>query len=224
MDTNRAFIKTLNDYYDGNNDCNSIIIPNTFGIRKVDCDLIIGKIDNKEIRITEKICMNFSLIGNYIWNCLSMRRKYLNYAIIGYIANAIKYNSNIIRIHLDTISCIVGAELNNRMYQECLADLKRYSIIKNTSVRGMYEVNPLAVFKGSVFKLLDIAEEYGIKGFVDDGDKVILDKFAITEDKEGKKVKVILNGKYHNKSNKDNKDNKEVKQINCDNIRYSFDK
>ena len=68
--------------------------------------------------------MNFSLIGNYIWNCLSMRRKYLNYAIIGYIANAIKYNSNIIRIHLDTISCIVGAELNNRMYQECLADLK----------------------------------------------------------------------------------------------------
>lgn len=39
--------------------------------------------------------------------------------------------------------------------------------------------------------------------------------------KEGKKVKVILNGKYHNKSNKDNK---EVKQINCDNIRYSFDK
>lgn len=84
----------------------------------------------------------------------------------------------------------------------------------------MYEVNPLAVFKGSVFKLLDIAEEYGIKGFVDDGDKVIIDKFAITEDKEGKKVKVILNGKYHNKSNKDNK---EVKQINCDNIRYSFD-
>lgn len=73
--------------------------------------------------------------------------------------------------------------------------------------------------KRSVFKLLDIAEEYGIKGFVDDGDKVILDKFAITEDKEGKKVKVILNGKYHNK---DNKDNKEVKQINCDNIRYSF--
>lgn len=39
MDTNRAFIKTLNDYYDGNNDCNSIIIPNTFGIRKVDCNL-----------------------------------------------------------------------------------------------------------------------------------------------------------------------------------------
>lgn len=65
----------------------------------------------------------------------------------------------------------------------------------------------------------DLKEEYGIKGFVDDGDKVILDKFAITEDKEGKKVKVILNGKYHNK---DNKDNKEVKQINCDNIRYSF--
>ena len=59
MDTNRAFIKTLNDYYDGNNDCNSIIIPNTFGIRKVDCDLIIGKIDNKEIRITEKILYEF---------------------------------------------------------------------------------------------------------------------------------------------------------------------
>lgn len=37
---------------------------------------------------------------------------------------------------------------------------------------------------------------------------------------KGKKVKVILNGKYHNKSNKDNK---EVKQINRDNIIYSFD-
>lgn len=220
MEANKVFVKDLNDYYDGNNDCNSIIIPNTFGIRKVDCDLIIGKIDNKEIRITEKICMNFSLIGNYIWNCLSMRRKYLNYAIIGYIANAIKYNSNIIRITPDTVKCIVNAEVSNRTYQEAIADLKRCFVIKNTSVRGMYEVNPLAVFKGSVFKLLDIAEEYGIKGFVDDGDKVILDKFAITEDKEGKKVKVILNGKYHNKSNKDNK---EVKQINCDNIRYSFD-
>lgn len=127
----------------------------------------------------------------------------------------------IIRITSDIVKCIVNAEISNRTYQEAIADLKRCFVIKNTSVRSMYEVNPLAVFKGSVFKLIDIAEEYGIKGFVDDGDKVILDKFAITEDKEGKKVKVILNGKYHNK---DNKDNKEVKQINCDNIRYSFDK
>lgn len=197
MDANKTFVQSLNQYYDGDLECKSIIIPNSFGIRKVDCDTLIGKIDNKEIRITEKICMDYSLIGNYIWNCFSTKRKYLNYALIGYIANAIRFNSNIIRINIDILRGVVGSELSTRDYLNTISSFKKYSIIKDLNVRGMYEINPLAVFKGSIFKLINIAEEYGIKGYFDNGDKVILDKYAVIKDKAGKDVRVILNKKYY---------------------------
>lgn len=218
MDANRDFIQTLNQYYDGELDCNSIIIPNSFGIRKVDSNEIIAKIGNKEFRTTTKICMNFTLIGDYVWNCLAQRRKYLDYAIVGYIANSIKFNSNIVRINADIIKGIVGAELSNRNYQESMADLKRYSIIRDISVRGMFEVNPLAIFKGNIYQLINIWEEKHIKGYFDDGDKVILDKFAVVKDKMGEDVRVILNRKYY----KEEKSKKE--KVNMDKLKgLTFD-
>ncbi len=196
MDANKVFIQDLNKYYDGDLDCKSIIVPNSFGIRKVDCDVVIGKIDNKEIKITEKVCMDYTMVGNYVWNCLSSKRSYLPYAIVGYIANAIRYNSNIIRINPDIIKGIVCSEIDNRTYLNAVAHLKRINVIKSLDARGMYEVNPLAIFKGSIYKFVNIAEQYGIIGYVDDGNKVLLDKFGVVGHKNDE-VKVILNKKYY---------------------------
>lgn len=196
MDANRVFVQDLNKYYDGDLDCKSIIVPTSFGLRKVDCDIVVGKIDNKEIRITEKICMDYTMVGNYVWSSLASKRSYLPYAIVGYIANAIKYNSNVIRINPDIIKGIVCAEIDNRTYLNAIAHLKRINVIKPIDARSMYEVNPLAVFKGSIYKFINIAEQYGIVGYVDDGNKILLDKFGVVEHKTDN-VKVILNKKYY---------------------------
>lgn len=196
MDANRVFVQDLNKYYDGDLDCKSIIVPTSFGLRKVDCDIVVGKIDNKEIKITEKICMDYTMVGNYVWNSLASKRSYLPYAIVGYIANAIKYNSNVIRINPDIIKGIVCAEIDNRTYPNAIAYLKQINVIKPLDVRSMYEVNPLAVFKGSIYKFINIAEQYGIVGYVDDGNKILLDKFGVVEHKTDN-VKVILNKKYY---------------------------
>lgn len=49
MDANRVFVQDLNKYYDGDLDCKSIIVPTSFGLRKVDCDIVVGKIDTISI-------------------------------------------------------------------------------------------------------------------------------------------------------------------------------
>lgn len=199
MDSNKVFVKTLNDYYDGVYDCNSIIIPNTFGIKKVEGNTVVGKVYGKEVKVTEKLCVNFNLIGNYVWQCLSQERKYLPYAIVGYISTAIKYNTNIIRVNQDIIKGIVGSSISLRTYLEAMSTLKRYNIIKDTKIRSIYEVNPLAIFKGSVMYFMDICEKNNINKFYYDGDKIVFDRFAVLsgnyKDKTNEKVTIIENKK-----------------------------
>lgn len=197
MDASRQFSKELYDFCEGNLECKSIIIPNSFSIKRISSSTAVAKYDNKEIIVTEKICNNYTMIGNIIWSNLANRRKYLDYAIVGYIANAINFNTNVIRLDINIIKSLVCKEINARTYMDSIVTLKELNIIKSTNVRGVFAVNPIMIFKGSIFKLLDIIDTYDITANSVTEDKVNIDKFAIAKDVKATNIKVIYNKKYY---------------------------
>lgn len=223
MNTETLFNKNLIDYLDDIKSSKGIIVPNKFNIYKTDCNKLVSKLGNKSIIISNIIHRDFTTIGNYVWGILSKERKYLLYAIVGYIAQSIKFNSNIIRITPERIKGYVLSEINNRDFYNAINFLKAYNVIGDCKIKSCYVVNPIAIYKGDIYKFVEVCEQAGfVEAIKDNDDKLIIDKYAIIKDTFLKDIEVVLNKTYYtNKIDNniiENKNNKE-KMIEA---QYSF--
>ena len=213
MVTVKVFIQEINSYLDGDKECNGVIVPNKFNIYKSECNNVIAKMGNKSIVLTEKILQDFTIVGSYVWDVLASQRKYLYYSIIGYIAQNIKYNSNIIRLTPERLRGYIGSEIANRDYYNAINYLKNYSIIADCDIKGCFTVNPIAIFKGSIYKFVELCEDNGMsEAHINNKDTLLIDKALVIKDKMASKVEILLNKKYY-------------KEVNIrKELSYSFDK
>lgn len=197
MANDRVFVQDINNYLEDDKSCNGIIIPNQFNLYKSETNKVIGKFGNKSLIITEQILQDFTIVGKYVWEVLSNNRKLANYDIIGYIAKHIKYNSNIIKLNSERLRGYTGVELSNRDYTTAIATLKRYNIIGDCNIKGCFAVNPIAIFKGSIYKFVELYEENKMDCYINEDNKVIVDKAIIIKDKKCSKFDIIYNREYH---------------------------
>lgn len=201
MTKDTAFSKELKDYLEDVKTCNGIIIPNKFNLYRKDNNKVIGKIGNMTVVQTEQIIREYAIIGKYVLSALSKLQKFLPYAIVSYIAETIKFNSNIIKISPDIIrgyTCISG--LNARTYSQAMSILMNYSVIAETSIKHVYAVNPIAIYKGVIFKFLEINDEHKLSDCIIEDDKLIIDKAVIVKDKKGLNTELIRNAKYSDRT------------------------
>lgn len=204
MDSAKVFKQTVNDYLEGNIKSNGIIVPNNFNIYKTQTNDIISKIGNKSIVVTEKILQDFTIVGNYVWNTLKLKRSYLSYAMIGYIAQTIHYNSNIIKLSIERMRGYLNTEIGNRDYYTTISYLRNMNIIGDCDIKGCFVVNPIAVYKGNIYKYVDICETNGLSArMVDEKDRLIIDKIAVIKDKYGNDIDIILNRANYKESIKE---------------------
>lgn len=200
MTKQEEFKQTLNSNIDEDK---AIVLPNPFNIRKEDCNKIIAKLDNKSIVVTEKILQDYTIIGNYVWDCLSSINKCLTYSIVGYIAQNIKFNSNAIKINIERLRGYTKREIDRRVYSSAMNVLLNFHIIKESEVKYIYNVNPLAIFKGNIYKFIEMCETYGLNTTINVNEKTCIDKFLVLKDKLAKDVQVVINRAYSNKTIKE---------------------
>lgn len=204
MDSKRVFKDVLNDYLEGNVKSNGIIVPNNFNIYRTPSNDIISKIGNKSIVVTEKILQDFTIIGTYVWNSLKVKRNYLPYAIVGYVAQTIKYNTNIVKISVERLRGYLNSEISLRDYYSAMSYLKNISIIGDCDIKNCFVVNPIAIYKGNIYKYVDICETNGLSArMVDEKDRLIIDKIAVIKDKYGNDIDIILNRANYKESIKE---------------------
>lgn len=198
MDINKDFEDSILDYLDDNKQSNGIIVSNRFPIYKNDCNKLVSKMGNKSLIITESILRDFTIIGNYVWDCLKGNKKYLYYATIGYIAQNIKYNSNIIRLSPDRLRGYLGIEIANRDYYTMISFFKSFSIIADCEIKQCFTINPIAIYKGDIYKFVELCEANGLQeSVVNNKDKLLIDKAVIIKDKLINNIEVLYNNKYY---------------------------
>lgn len=198
MIKDKDFKEVIINALEDNNKVAGVIVPNKFPLYKNECNKIISKMGNKTIVITESILQDFTIIGKYVWAALKSNRKLINYGIVSYIAENIKFNSNIIRLNQERIRGYLSTEICNRDYYNAISFLESFSIISKCDISGCYTVNPIAIYKGNIYQFVDISESNEIQAhYSDNNDKLLIDKAVILKDKYATKTEVILNKKYY---------------------------
>lgn len=169
----------------------SVIVPNRFGLIIHDNNKIICNLpDGKQIINPNNVYFEYSIIGKYITSNLE------NFStdelrIIGFIADNIKYDSNIIYMSKEMIGGRKGRKINPRPYYTAIMSLCNKSIISRTEFLNVYAVNPICIFKGSITKYLHYCKEMLSNGkvIIDDTNKASFTKIVfILNDKEYKVI------------------------------------
>lgn len=137
-----------------------LVVANPFSYNKSTRTGIVAEFDNdyhlsKEVGIKR----NFVTIGMRVWDIIRKNRYAVIISFIGYIAENIKFNSNVIYISHDLIKGYGLVKPNYRDYYNAIAYLEDENIIKRTNIRNIYVVNPIYIFRGDVNKLINIISE-----------------------------------------------------------------
>lgn len=170
-----------------------LVVANPFSYNKSARTGIIAEFDNgyhlsKEVGIKR----NFVTIGMRVWDIIRKNRYAVIISFIGYIAENIKFNSNVIYISHDLIKGYGLVKPNYRDYYNAIAYLEDENIIKRTNIRNIYVVNPIYIFRGDVNKLINIINEAKLIKTFDDKDRLIVDKFVLFKNDTDKGI-VIAN-------------------------------
>lgn len=170
-----------------------LVVANPFSYNKSTRTGIIAEFDNgyhlsKEVGIKR----NFVTIGMRVWDIIRKNRYAVIISFIGYIAENIKFNSNVIYISHDLIKGYGLVKPNYRDYYNAIAYLEDENIIKRTNIRNIYVVNPIYIFRGDVNKLINIISEAKLIKTFDDKDRLIVDKFVLFKNDTDKGI-VIAN-------------------------------
>lgn len=170
-----------------------LVVANPFSYNKSTRTGIVAEFDNgyhlsKEVGIKR----NFVTIGMRVWDIIRKNRYAVIISFIGYIAENIKFNSNVIYISHDLIKGYGLVKPNYRDYYNAVAYLEDENIIKRTNIRNIYVVNPIYIFRGDVNKLINIISEAKLIKTFDDKDRLIVDKFVLFKNDTDKGI-VIAN-------------------------------
>lgn len=170
-----------------------LVVANPFSYNKSTRTGIVAEFDNgyhlsKEVGIKR----NFVTIGMRVWDIIRKNRYAVIISFIGYIAENIKFNSNIIYISHDLIKGYGLVKPNRRDYYNAIAYLEDENIIKRTNLQNIYVVNPIYIFRGDVNKLINIISEAKLIKTFDDKDRLIVDKFVLFKNDTDKGI-VIAN-------------------------------
>lgn len=170
-----------------------LVVANPFSYNKSTRTGIVVEFDNgyhlsKEVGIKR----NFVTIGMRVWDIIRKNRYGVIISFIGYIAENIKFNSNVIYISHDLIKGYGLVKPNYRDYYNAIAYLEDENIIKRTNIRNIYVVNPIYIFRGDVNKLINIISEAKLIKTFDDKDRLIVDKFVLFKNDTDKGI-VIAN-------------------------------
>lgn len=170
-----------------------LVVANPFSYNKSTRTGIVAEFDNgyhlsKEVGIKR----NFVTIGMRVWDIIRKNRYAVIISFIGYIAENIKFNSNVIYISHDLIKGYGLVKPNYRDYYNAIAYLEDENIIKRTNIRNIYVVNPIYIFRGDVNKLINIISEAKLIKTFDDKDRLIVDKFVLFKNDTDKGI-VIAN-------------------------------
>ena len=216
-----------------------LVVANPFSYNKSTRTGIVAEFDNgyhlsKEVGIKR----NFVTIGMRVWDIIRKNRYAVIISFIGYIAENIKFNSNVIYISHDLIKGYGLVKPNRRDYYNAIAYLEDENIIKRTNLQNIYVVNPIYIFRGDVNKLINIISEAKLIKTFDDKDRLIVDKFVLFKNDTDKGI-VIANKdlyatevidisedwvKYNSNDSKDNDENTEDKNYEDNsNVCWCFD-
>ena len=170
-----------------------LVVANPFSYNKSTRTGIVAEFDNgyhlsKEVGIKR----NFVTIDMRVWDIIRKNRYAVIISFIGYIAENIKFNSNVIYISHDLIKGYGLVKPNYRDYYNAIAYLEDENIIKRTNIRNIYVVNPIYIFRGDVNKLINIISEAKLIKTFDDKDRLIVDKFVLFKNDTDKGI-VITN-------------------------------
>lgn len=170
-----------------------LVVANPFSYNKSTRTGIVAEFDNgyhlsKEVGIKR----NFVTIGMRVWDIIRKNRYAVIISFIGYIAENIKFNSNVIYISHDLIKGYGLVKPNYRDYYNAIAYLEDENIIKRTNLQNIYVVNPIYIFRGDVNKLINIISEAKLIKTFDDKDRLIVDKFVLFKNDTDKGI-VIAN-------------------------------
>lgn len=170
-----------------------LVVANPFSYNKSTRTGIIAEFDNgyhlsKEVGIKR----NFVTIDMRVWDIIRKNRYAVIISFIGYIAENIKFNSNVIYISHDLIKGYGLVKPNYRDYYNAIAYLEDENIIKRTNLQNIYVVNPIYIFRGDVNKLINIISEAKLIKTFDDKDRLIVDKFVLFKNDTDKGI-VIAN-------------------------------
>ena len=170
-----------------------LVVASPFSYNKSTRTGIVAEFDNgyhlsKEVGIKR----NFVTIGMRVWDIIRKNRYAVIISFIGYIAENIKFNSNVIYISHDLIKGYGLVKPNYRDYYNAIAYLEDENIIKRTNIRNIYVVNPIYIFRGDVNKLINIISEAKLIKTFDDKDRLIIDKFVLFKNDTDKGI-VIAN-------------------------------
>ena len=170
-----------------------LVVANPFSYNKSIRTGIVAEFDNgyylsKEVGIKR----NFVTIGMRVWDIIRKNRYAVIISFIGYIAENIKFNSNVIYISHDLIKGYGLVKPNYRDYYNAIAYLEDENIIKRTNLQNIYVVNPIYIFRGDVNKLINIISEAKLIKTFDDKDRLIVDKFVLFKNDTDKGI-VIAN-------------------------------
>ena len=227
----RVYNKLVNDVC-YNADCleefekQRLVVANPFSYNKSTRTGIVAEFDNdyhlsKEVGIKR----NFVTIDMRVLDIIRKNRYAVIISFIGYIAENIKFNSNVIYISHDLIKGYGLVKPNRRDYYNAIAYLEDENVIKRTNLQNIYVVNPIYIFKGDVNKLINIISEAKLIKTFDDKDRLIIDKFVLFKNDTDKGI-VIANKdlyatevvdigedriKYNSNDSKDNDENTEDK-------------
>lgn len=212
-----------------------LVVANPFSYNKSTRTDIVAEFDNgyhlsKEVNIKR----NSVTIGMRVWDIIRKNRYAVIISFIGYIAENIKFNSNVIYISHDLIKGYGLVKPNYRDYYNAIAYLEDENIIKRTNLQNIYVVNPIYIFRGNVNKLINIISEAKLIKTFDDKDRLIVDKFVLFKNDTDKGiviankdlyatevvdigedwVKCEDNGNNEDKGNKGNDNENEMKSYN----------
>lgn len=170
-----------------------LVVANPFSYNKSTRTGIVAEFDNgyhlsKEVGIKR----NFVTIDMRVWDIIRKNRYAVIISFIGYIAENIKFNSNVIYISHDLIKGYGLVKPNRRDYYNAIAYLEDENIIKRTNLQNIYVVNPIYIFRGDVNKLINIISEAKLIKTFDDKDRLIVDKFVLFKNDTDKGI-VIAN-------------------------------
>lgn len=203
-----------------------LVVANPFSYNKGTRTDIVAEFDN-DYHLSKEVCIkrNVVTIDMRVWDIIRKTRYAVIISFIGYIAENIKFNSNVIYISNDLIKGYGLVKPNYRDYYNAIAYLEDENIIKRTNIRNIYVVNPIYIFRGDVNKLINIISEAKLIKTFDDKDRLIVDKFVLFKNDTDKGI-VIANKdlyatevvdvgedwiKYNSNDSKDNDENTEDK-------------
>ena len=224
----RVYNKLVNDVC-YNADCleefekQRLVVANPFSYNKSTRTGIVAEFDNgyhlsKEVGIKR----NFVTIGMRVWDIIRKNRYAVIISFIGYIAENIKFNSNVIYISHDLIKGYGLVKPNRRDYYNAIAYLEDENIIKRTNLQNIYVVNPIYIFRGDVNKLINIISEAKLIKTFDDKDRLIVDKFVLFKNDTDKGIVIANKDLYatevidinEDEGNKGNGNENEMKSYN----------